>query len=126
MEKPKNKALLLVGNLKLQAKLSDLIPASKKEYESELKKSASYEPELKSYRLDVRGRKPEECEYEIIRFIDEAYTTGTDRVEILHGKGTGVLKKTVQDILKSHHGVKNFYFAQVEFGGDGITIVELK
>ena len=126
LEKPKNKALLLVGNLKLQAKLSDLIPASKKEYESELKKSASYEPELKSYRLDVRGRKPEECEYEIIRFIDEAYTTGTDRVEILHGKGTGVLKKTVQDILKRHHGVKNFYFAQVEFGGDGITIVELK
>lgn len=126
IDKPKNKALLLVGNLKLQAKISDLITASKKEYETETKKPSSYFPEMQSYRLDIRGRKPEECEYEIVRFIDEAYSSGTDRVEILHGKGTGVLKKTVHDILKGHHGVKNYYFAHVEFGGEGITIVEFR
>jgi len=126
IDKSKNKALLLVGNLKLQAKISDLLSASKKEYETETKKSSSYFPEMQSYRLDVRGRKPEECEYEIVRFIDEAYSSGTDRVEILHGKGTGVLKKTVHDILKGHHGVKNYYFAHVEYGGEGITIVEFR
>lgn len=126
IDRPKNKALLSVGNLKLQAKLSDLLPASKKEYVAENKKSVSYFPEMQSYRLDIRGKKPEECEYEIIRFIDEAYSSGTDRVEIVHGKGTGVLKKTVQDILKSHHGVKTFYYAHVEYGGEGITIVEFR
>ncbi len=126
IDKPKNKALLSVGNLKLQAKLSDLLPASKKEYVEENKKSVSYFPEMQSYRLDIRGKKPEECEYEIIRFIDEAYSSGTDRVEIVHGKGTGVLKKTVQDILKGHHGVKTFYYAHVEYGGEGITIVEFR
>ena len=126
LDKPKNKAFLTVGNLKLQAKISDLLPASKKEYETETKKTSSYFPEVQSYRLDIRGRKPEECEFEIIRFIDEAYSSGNDRVEILHGKGTGVLKKTVHDILKGHHGVKNYYFAHLEHGGEGITIVEFR
>jgi DNA mismatch repair protein MutS2 len=49
-----------------------------------------------------------------------------ERIEILHGKGTGALKKTVTDILKKHDKVKNFYFAPIEFGGEGITIAELK
>ncbi|MBA4317246.1 MAG: endonuclease MutS2 [Flavobacterium sp.] len=122
----KNKATLSVGNLKLQVKLSDLLNATKKEYEIEQKKSSSYLPEMQSNRLDIRGRKPEECEYEIVRFIDEAYSSGTGQVEILHGKGTGVLKKTVHDILKGHHGVKSYHFAHVEFGGEGITIVEFR
>jgi len=128
LDKTKNKALLSVGNLKLQAKLSDLFPASKKEYENEteVKKSSSYFPDLQGYRLDIRGRKPEECEHEITRFLDEAYSSGTDRVEILHGKGTGALKKTVHNILGSHYGVKNFYFAHIEHGGEGITIVEFR
>jgi DNA mismatch repair protein MutS2 len=126
IDKSKNKAIVSVGNLKLQAKISELVPASKKDYEVESKKSSSYFPEVQSYRLDIRGKKPEECEYEILRFLDEAYSTGTDRIEILHGKGTGALKKTVQDILKSHHGVKRYSFAPVEYGGEGITVVELK
>jgi DNA mismatch repair protein MutS2 len=44
----------------------------------------------------------------------------------LHGKGTGVLKRTVKEILDSHEKVKNYYFAPIEFGGEGITVVELK
>jgi len=52
--------------------------------------------------------------------------TGKERVEILHGKGTGALKKTVKEILDKHDKVKNHYFAPIEFGGEGITIVELK
>jgi DNA mismatch repair protein MutS2 len=49
-----------------------------------------------------------------------------ERVEILHGKGTGALKKMVVDLLKHHDQIKNFYFAPIEFGGEGITIAELK
>jgi len=76
-------------------------------------------------RLDIRGERPEEAEFEIIKFIDNAYSSGLGRIEILHGKGTGVLKRTVQDILKSHDRVKTYYFAPIQFGGDGITIAEL-
>ena len=52
--------------------------------------------------------------------------SGQNRIEILHGKGTGVLKKMVKEILDQHERVKNYYFAPIESGGDGITIVELK
>jgi DNA mismatch repair protein MutS2 len=52
--------------------------------------------------------------------------SGLDRIEILHGKGTGALKKNVKNILDEHEKVKNYYFAPIEFGGEGITIVELK
>jgi DNA mismatch repair protein MutS2 len=78
------------------------------------------------YRLDIRGEKPETAEFEVIKYIDNSYTAGLERVEILHGKGTGALKKTVAEILKKHDKVKNFYFAPIEFGGEGITIAELK
>jgi DNA mismatch repair protein MutS2 len=77
-------------------------------------------------RLDIRGQRAAESEFEIIKFVDEAYSSGLDRVEILHGKGTGALKKTVKDILNQHPVVSNFYFAPMEMGGDGITIVEFK
>jgi DNA mismatch repair protein MutS2 len=52
--------------------------------------------------------------------------SGQNRLEVLHGKGTGALKKIVSEILKEHPSVKDFYFAPIEAGGDGITIVELK
>ena len=81
--------------------------------------------EMPQQRLDIRGEKPEEAEFEVIKFIDNAYSSGLVRIEILHGKGTGILKKTVQDILKNHELVKNYYFAPIQFGGDGITIAEL-
>jgi len=77
-------------------------------------------------RIDIRGERPDAAEFEVIKFLDDAYTAGIERVEILHGKGTGALKKTVKDILKSHNKVKIFYFAPIELGGDGITIAELK
>ena len=48
------------------------------------------------------------------------------QVEILHGKGTGALKKTAHEILNQHDKVKNYYFAKIELGGEGITIVEFK
>ena len=87
---------------------------------------SSYNISNVNYRLDIRGEKPEAAEFQIIKFLDEAYQASLERVEILHGKGTGVLKKTVWDILKKHEYIKNYYFAAIEFGGDGITIAELK
>jgi DNA mismatch repair protein MutS2 len=78
------------------------------------------------YRIDIRGKKPEEADFDVIRFIDDSYMNGQNRIEILHGKGTGALKKMVKEILDKHEKVKAYYFAPIEAGGEGITIVELK
>lgn len=122
----KNKASVLAGSIKLQVRLEDLIPARKKEVEEKPVNRNDYFVPSANIKIDIRGKKPEETEYELIRFVDDAYSAGLGRIEILHGKGTGVLKKLVKEILSNHIGVKQFYYANIEHGGEGITIVELK
>lgn len=120
----KDKALLVSGGLKIQASLSDLVKSKKEDkIQNNFIKLSVANP---AYRLDIRGAKPEEAKFEVIKFIDDAYVSGLSRVEILHGKGTGVLKKLVKEILKSHDKVKGFGFAPIDLGGEGITIAELK
>lgn len=124
IDKAKNKATVLIGSIKMLAKLNNLIPAKEiKEKDSREVHDFIKTPSV-NYRLDIRGKRADEAEYEIIKFIDDAYQSGLDRAEILHGKGTGALKKLVKEILSSHSGVKTFYFAPIEHGGDGITIIE--
>lgn len=127
IDKNKNKAILTAGAIKIQVKISNLEPVKKIKKESNPYQKESYTlPTLNSIRLDIRGQKAEEAEMELINFLDEAYSSGAGQVEVLHGKGTGVLKRTVHEILKKNDFVKKFYFANIEVGGDGITIVELK
>jgi len=123
----KQKAVLKVGMLHITVPLNGLMPSKKNKEKVEA--ADGYRQTLVSYpqiRIDIRGERPDAAEFEVIKFLDNAYTAGIERVEILHGKGTGALKKTVKDILKSHNKVKIFYFAPIELGGDGITIAELK
>lgn len=122
----KNKAVLLVGSLKIKTKISDLQPAKKSEVEMVYKKKYEADFQNLSYRLDLRGMRYEDAEYALIKFLDEANMNGVDRVEVLHGKGTGVLKQLTHGILRTNHSVKKFYFSSIESGGDGITIVEFK
>lgn len=120
----KDKAILLAGGLKINVPLSDLLKTKKdKTIENNFTKFRIENP---SYRLDIRGRKVEEAEYEIIKFLDDAYSAGLTSVEILHGKGTGALKRLVKEILKGHDKVKDFRFAPIEIGGEGLTIIEFK
>ena len=125
INKSKNKASIKIGAVKMQVSLSDLVPAKKDKGKNEPVGNSGYAISIPQIRIDIRGHRPEESEFEVIKFLDNAYTSGIERVEILHGKGTGVLKKTVHDLLKNHEHVKNFYFAPIEFGGEGITIAEL-
>lgn len=123
----KQKALLKVGSLRITASLNELVPAKKSKDKADITDGYHhFSPAYPQMRIDIRGERPDAAEFEVIRFLDDAYSAGIERVEILHGKGTGALKKTVKDILKGHDKVKNFYFAPIELGGDGITIAELK
>ncbi|HOI30132.1 MAG TPA: endonuclease MutS2 [Melioribacteraceae bacterium] len=121
----KDKAVLTIGSLKIKARYSDLVPAKKKDFEE----AKYFKHDIisdQNYRLDIRGKRIDEAELEILKFLDAANMNGYDRVEILHGKGTGALKQLVQGTLKNYKFVKYFYFANIESGGDGITIVEFK
>ena len=120
------KATILAGNVKMNVPLKDLIQTAAKKSEEKKGLDYPYYSVKADMRIDIRGERPEEAEFEIVKFIDNAYSAGLDRVEILHGKGTGALKKTVKEILSHHNRIKNFYFAPIEFGGEGITIAELK
>ncbi len=124
-DKSKKKAVVIAGTLKLNVKAKDLFHSKKQKVEtSSYSTYSNFTPQVNSFRLDIRGKKPEEAEYEILRFLDDSYASNMNSVEILHGKGTGMLKKTVHDILKRSNSVKDYYFAKIEMGGEGITIVE--
>jgi DNA mismatch repair protein MutS2 len=124
LKETKNSAVLNVGGIKMKVSLDELI-RTKKENKA-VSRYHNFEISAPKMRLDIRGERSEEAEFKVVKYLDEAYTGGLERIEILHGKGTGALKKIVNDILKKHDKVKNFYFAPVEFGGDGITVVEMK
>jgi DNA mismatch repair protein MutS2 len=126
IDSARNKALIESGSIKMQVNLSELVIANASKETKAENHHHNLQNLIPQHRLDIRGRKPEEVDFEIIKFLDDSYMNGQDRIEILHGKGTGVLKKTVKDILDKHEKVKNYYFAPIEFGGEGITIVELK
>ncbi len=125
LEKNKKEAVVLTGQIKMRVKLSSLIPSENIVEEIYYKKN-DYRGVLDSLRLDIRGKKPHEIEYDVIKFLDDAFTSSVRQVEILHGKGTGALRKSVHELLKKHEKVASFKFADIEFGGEGITMVELK
>lgn len=126
IDSARNKALIESGSIKMQVNLSELVIANASKETKAENHHHNLQNLIPQHRLDIRGRKPEEVDFKIIKFLDDSYMNGQDRIEILHGKGTGALKKTVKDILDKHEKVKNYYFAPIEFGGEGITIVELK
>ncbi|PWF99590.1 endonuclease MutS2 [Levilactobacillus bambusae] len=74
--------------------------------------------------LDLRGHRYEEAIQELDRYIDSALLAGYPQVTIIHGKGTGALRKGVTDYLKRNKRVKSFGFSPANAGGDGSTIVK--
>jgi DNA mismatch repair protein MutS2 len=126
LDKNKKRAVVQVGTMKMKVNINELL--SEKEKSSKEKRSSysNYKIQTREYRLDIRGEKPDETEFKVIRFLDDSFVSGQARIEILHGKGTGALKKIVIAILKKHDKVKDYYFAPIEAGGEGITVIELK
>jgi DNA mismatch repair protein MutS2 len=76
--------------------------------------------------INVIGRRAEEAEDEVARYIDRAFLAGLPRVRIVHGTGMGVLRRTLREFLKSHPHVATFAEATQQEGGQGATLVELR
>jgi DNA mismatch repair protein MutS2 len=76
--------------------------------------------------IDLRGRTAEEGRAEVERYIDRAAMAGVPEVRIVHGKGTGRLKRNIEELLGSHPLVESFRTGEPHEGGWGATIVRLR
>ena len=75
--------------------------------------------------LDVRGMRGDEAIDAVMHFIDDAILIGLSRVRILHGTGTGILRQLIRQYLNTVPNVKKAKDEHVQFGGAGITVVDL-
>ncbi|EJE7236629.1 endonuclease MutS2 [Clostridium sporogenes] len=133
LSKPDNKGDVLVqaGIMKITANIKDLRAAkgsNSNSNSSKIKKSKKLNLNLSRVEssVDLRGMDAEEAIYTVDKYLDEAYLGGLGEVTIVHGKGTGVLRKTIMDMLKGHPHVKRHRLGEYGEGGTGVTVVELK
>ncbi|MBV9958785.1 MAG: Smr/MutS family protein, partial [Acidobacteria bacterium] len=76
--------------------------------------------------LNIIGRTVDEAIDEADKFLDEAFLNGLQHLRIVHGHGTGALRRAVGNLLKDHPHVARFAQAPQDQGGAGATVVELK
>ena len=75
--------------------------------------------------IDVRGMRGDEAVNAVMHFLDDAILVGMSRVRILHGTGTGVLRQLIRQYVATVPNVSHFRDEHVQFGGAGITVVDL-
>jgi DNA mismatch repair protein MutS2 len=75
--------------------------------------------------LEVRGQTVDEALPVVERYLDDAFRAALPEVRIIHGKGTGTLRRVVRETLAKHPFVSSYEEAQREYGGEGVTIVKL-
>ncbi|HMQ04210.1 MAG TPA: Smr/MutS family protein [Pyrinomonadaceae bacterium] len=132
----KEVAEVLVGGMRLREKLANLQLAAEEGSNVQGPKSKARNAQTTldlgretlnpSAELNLIGKTTAEAEYELDRFIDEAYMASLPRIRIIHGFGTGALKNFVHHTLKNHDLIATFTFAPPDQGGNGATIAELK
>ena len=76
--------------------------------------------------LDLRGLTVDEAIYQVEKYLDDAYLAGLDEVYLIHGKGTGALRKAVQDLLHNYPHIQSHRLGGYREGGTGVTVVKLK
>jgi len=125
-------AVVLAGGLKLKTKLGNLVkvdkPKNRQKKRPVFKTSSyttDYDPGEFSASLNIRGYRGEEAVKEVMLYLDKAIARGLNQVEIVHGKGEGILKKLVHEYLSERKEVEKFETAPIEHGGAGCTIVYL-
>jgi DNA mismatch repair protein MutS2 len=130
LEIKNNNAVVAFGAIQTRVKVHSLVPVeNEKKHEP---KRSGYSSKIileKSefdYNLDIRGLMKDEALTAIDNFMDKAVMYGIHHLKIIHGRGTGALKQAVQFYLKKYPHVKEFHYESEQFGGDGITIVEMK
>jgi DNA mismatch repair protein MutS2 len=120
--------LVQIGIMKMKVKREDMnvLKPSKAQQPTVTYTSVKRSRDTVKMELDLRGYNVEDAIREIDQYLDEALLAGLHTVSIIHGHGTGVLRKGVHEYLRNHRNVKSFRLGGQGEGGVGATIVELK
>ncbi|MCC8197000.1 MAG: endonuclease MutS2 [Tannerellaceae bacterium] len=135
LESDGKEAVVAFGMIKSTVKLDKLEKVSKGQIKKEMKKSTFVSSQTTEdmrekklnfkQELDVRGMRGDEALQAVTYFVDDAILVGVSPVRILHGTGSGILRQLIRDYLRTVPGVRYYHDEHVQFGGAGITVVEL-
>jgi DNA mismatch repair protein MutS2 len=125
-------AVVQAGGLRLKTKFKNLVKVEKpKKKKSKARSSIMVGDNdlttgLVKPSLEVRGMRTEDALHEVTQYIDRAVYRNMNQVDIIHGKGDGILRSQIQSYLNTRNDVKSVQTAPIERGGAGCTVVELK
>ncbi len=133
IELDKDEAMVQIGSLKIRANLRDLKKPTRAERKvNKRRRVTAYAPsndlsipkgQSPGLELDLRGARVDEALEKLDNYIDAAYLSGIPFGRIIHGKGTGALRKAVQDRVSQHPLISKAIAAPPKEGGDGVTII---
>ena len=129
VNKNKKEAVVQIGIMKMALPFKSLKKVGKSA-NSVVTKSTRNIIKSKSGRIksevDLRGMNLEEAIMAVEKYLDDAYMSGIEKVTVIHGVGTGVLKKGLQDVIRQNKHVKSQRPGEYGEGGIGVTIVSFK
>lgn len=128
LTEPDKKARVMVqfeGGMKVQLPTAELERAKRKKRKSVVRVNVDH-PKSSAREVDLRGMLSEDALQELEHFLDAALLSGLHEVHVIHGKGTGKLRKSVGQFLQHHPQVESFRLGYWNEGDSGVTVVQLK
>ena len=127
----KNELLVQVGLLKINANLDNISiiqDGTKKKDNKTSRFGTLYRSKVQniSMSINVRGSILDDALMDVDKYLDDAYIAGLKEVTIIHGRGEGILREGIHQLLKHHKHVSKYRKGAYNEGGDGVTVVELK
>ena len=129
----KGNLMINIGTLKVKARLQDLMLINEgKDRKPQAKSSSKYGSLLRSKSssvsasINVRGKNLEDALADVEKYLDDVYMAGLDMVSIIHGRGGGILKDGIRQMLKRKKYVDSYGAASYNDGGEGVTVVRMK
>lgn len=126
---PNGDILVQAGIMKLTVKAKEIRRINEEESEKKGNRTgagqiaANKAKEIKN-ELDLRGLTVDEALFEAEKYLDDAYLAGLPQAYIIHGKGTGTLRKVIQELVQKHRFIKSARIGGYHEGGIGVTVVE--
>ena len=118
-----------IGALKMSAKIKDVMiiednkPGTKERKRRSYAKMNTAKARTISPSINVIGKNLDDAELEVSKYIDDAFLSGINEVQIVHGRGEGVLRGGIRNMLKRNKNIKSISGASYDQGGEGVTVV---
>ncbi len=121
--------LVSVGSMKMMVEKTDVRregPTKRRQRSESQAQTRLAAARRTTAELDVRGKRYAEAQPQVDRWIDDALLAGNSVLRLIHGKGTGMLGRGLQEYLRGHDAVKSFRYGDEEEGSTGVTLIELR